>query len=129
MRKGGYLLRFVDVVLILLFGFIAISDISEVSMIDLPQSTEMNPLRITADVVLYLSITADGDIIDEESKIILTSDQQIEQYILQHKQTYGDMAKVRIRANYDTKASHAIKIAEICDLLEVKKSIEVEVIG
>jgi biopolymer transport protein ExbD len=128
MRKGGYLLRFVDVVLILLFGFIAISDISEVSTIDLPQSTEMNPLTVSPDVVLYLSITSNGDIIDEEANILLATDQQVEQYILLHKQTYGDLAKVRIRANYDTKAVYAIKIAEICDALEVKKSIEVEVI-
>jgi len=128
MRKGGYLLRFVDVVLILLFGFIAISDISEVSTIDLPQSTEMNPLRVSSDVVLYLSITSNGDIIDEEANILLATDQQVEQYILLHKQTYGDLAKVRIRANYDTKAVYAIKVAEICDALEVNKSIEVEVI-
>lgn len=128
MRKGGYLLRFVDVVLILLFGFIAISDISEVSMIELPKSTEMDPLRISADVILFLSITADGDIVDEESKIILKSDLQIENYISLHKQVYGDLAKVRIRANYNTEAIYAIKIAEICDRLQVKKSIEVEVI-
>ena len=128
MKKGSYLLRFVDVVLILLFGFIAISDISEESVIELPKSSEMSQMRANTDIILFLSITPDGSVIDEERKIFLRSDKDIESYVKQHQQKFGASAKVRIRANFDTKAEIVTKVATICDQLGIKKSIEVEVI-
>lgn len=128
MKKGSYLLRFVDVVLILLFGFIAISDISEESVIELPKSSEMEQMRPAADVILFLSITPEGSVIDEERKILLRSEKDVVSYVRSHQQRFGAFAKVRIRANYNTKAEVVTSVATICDQLGVKKSIEVEVI-
>lgn len=128
MKKGSYLLRFVDVVLILLFGFIAISDISEESVIELPKSSEMTQIRPASDIILFLSITPDGAVIDEERKILLRSEKDIESYVRSHQVKYGVFSKVRIRANYNTKAEKVVIVATICDRIGIQKSIEVEVI-
>ena len=129
MKKGRFLLRFVDVVLILLFGFIVISDIDEDSDIVLPSSSETIMFQLGAEVVLFIGITTNGDFIDERQNILLESEESLIRYIRQHKNRYGDMAKVRIRANYDTLAQYAIRAAEICDELGIKKAIDVRIVS
>lgn len=129
MKQGRFLLRFVDVVLILLFGFIVISDIDEDSDIVLPSSSETIMFQPGAEVVLFIGITTNGDFIDERQNILLESEESLIRYIRQHKNRYGEMAKVRIRANYDTLAQYAIRAAEICDELGIKKAIDVRIVS
>lgn len=125
MRRGRFLLRFVDVVLILLFGFIVISDLDEESVIVLPSSTETEMPVPGPDVVLYIGITSGGQFIDERQEILLRDEQQLRTYIQNHQNRFGDRAKVRIRANYDTLARYTIQVAEICDDLGISKAIDV----
>lgn len=129
MRRGSYLLRFVDVVLILLFGFIVISDIDEDSQIILPSSSETERFEAGAEVVLFIGITSEGEYIDERENIILENENQLRSYISNHKNKFGELAKVRIRANYDSQAQHAITAAQICDEIQIKKAIDVKLIG
>jgi len=129
MRKGGFLLRFVDVVLILLFGFIVISDIDEDSQIVLPESSETEQADPELFDVIYIGITSEGVYFDERENISFASADDLRNYIQRHKNRYGEDAKVRIRANYDTQASHTIEVARICDELGVKKSIDVKLIS
>lgn len=127
MKRGRFLLRFVDVVLILLFGFIVISDLDEDSAVLLPASTETDlPLPVT-DVVLYIGITSDGEFFDEREKVLLQDTDQLRTYIQNHQRRFGDFAKVRIRANYDTPTGYAIQVAQICDELNMKKAIDVRI--
>lgn len=129
MRKGGFLLRFVDVVLILLFGFIVISDIDEDSQIVLPESSETEQADPELFDVIFIGITSEGAYFDERENISFASADDLRNYIRRHKNRYGEDAKVRIRANYDTQASHTIEVARICDELGVKKSIDVKLIS
>ncbi|MDZ7765861.1 MAG: biopolymer transporter ExbD [Melioribacteraceae bacterium] len=129
MGRGSYLLRFVDVVLILLFGFIVISDIDEDSQIVLPSSSETERFEPGAEIILFIGITSDGEYIDERENIILKNENQLRNYISKHKNKFGELAKVRIRANYDSQAQYAITAAQICDDIQVKKAIDVKLIG
>ena len=129
MRRGSFLLRFVDVVLILLFGFIVISDLDEDSMILLPSSSEITLPMPGPEVILYIGITSDGDFIDERENIHLQNTDQLRRYIQNHKNRFGALAKVRIRAKYDTRAKYAIQVAEICDDLDISKAIDVRLTG
>ncbi len=122
-------MRFVDVVLILLFGFIVISDLDEESMIVLPSSSETKMPVPGPEVVLYIGITSDGQFIDEREEIRLRDEQQLRTYIQNHQNRFGDRAKVRIRANYDTLARYTIQVAEICDDLGISKAIDVRLTG
>lgn len=129
MKRGRFLLRFVDVVLILLFGFIVISDIDEDSQIVLPSSYETERFQPGSEIVLFIGITSGGEFIDERENFLLPSDEALKSHIQQHKSRYGELAKVRIRANYDTQAYYAIRAAEICDEVDIKKAIDVKIMG
>ncbi len=129
MKRGRFLLRFVDVVLILLFGFIVISDIDEESQIILPSSSEAEMFKAGAEIVLFIGITTDGNYIDERENILLSTEQQLTSYIRQHKSRYGELSKVRIRANYDTHARYAIKLAQICDEIGIDKALDVRLLS
>lgn len=128
MSKNRFLLRFVDVVLILLFGFIVISDIDEDSQIILPTSSETQTVAGGSEVVLFIGITSEGRFIDERENILLSSERELTTYIQRHKDRFGEIAKVRIRANYDTEAKHAITVARICDEIGIKKALDVRII-
>ncbi len=129
MKKGGFLLRFVDVVLILLFGFIVISDIDEDSQIILPESSETEQSEPELYDVIYIGILSDGTFFDERQNISFASSDDLRTYIQRHRDRFGDDAKVRIRANYDTQAAHTIEVAGICDELGVKKAIDVRLVS
>ncbi len=129
MKRGRFLLRFVDVVLILLFGFIVISDLDEDSMIVLPSSSETALPPLGPEVVLYIGITSDGNFIDERENVQLQDTVQLRRYIQNHRNRFGELAKVRIRANYDTRAKYTMQVAEICDDLNISKAIDVRLTG
>jgi len=129
MKKGGFLLRFVDVVLILLFGFIVISDIDEDSQIILPESSETEQAEPELYDVIYIGILSDGTFFDERQNISFGSSDDLKTYIQRHRDRFGEDAKVRIRANYDTQAAHTIEVARICDELGVKKAIDVRLVS
>ena len=122
-------MRFVDVVLILLFGFIVISDIDEDSQIILPESSETEQAEAELYDVIYIGILSDGTFFDERQNISFASSDDLRTYIRRHKNRFGDDAKVRIRANYDTQALHTIEVARICDELGVKKAIDVRLVS
>ena len=128
MKQGSYLLRFVDVVLILLFGFIVISDIEEESLIDLPTTTEIEISAPDIETVTYIGITRTGILFDERNDVRFRSLEDLREYLQARKNRYGaDGYKVRIRANYDTPTSYVIPVADLCDELEIIKSIDVEI--
>lgn len=129
MKQGSYLLRFVDVVLILLFGFIVISDIDEDSQIILPSSSETEQSEAELYDVIYIGITPDGTYFDERENVSFNTPNDLQNYIQQHQNRYGDQAKVRIRANYDTQARYTIEAARICDEVGVKKAIDVRLLS
>ena len=123
-------MRFVDVVLILLFGFIVISDIEEESLIDLPKSTETEVTAPDAELVTYIGISSSGILFDERNDVRFRSLDDLRRYLSIRKDRLGaDNYKVRIRANYDTPTSFVIPVANLCDELEIRKSIDVELVS
>ena len=128
MKRGGFLIRFVDVVLILLFGFIIISDIDEDSQIVLPKSTETPPLPPDFEELVFIGITNEGVYLLEEETIAVTSIPELERYLIQKKERYGEYLKVRIRSNYDTPVYYAIVAARICDNHAITKALDVQIL-
>ena len=122
------MLRFVDVVLILLFGFIAISEVSQQSQITLPQSVETPPSYPDKEQVIFIGITPNGRyLVDNETRVI-TDIADLRAYILDQKQHYERMQariRIRYRANYNTPVRYTIQAASLCDQLGVVKGIDV----
>ena len=126
MGKSGFVVRFVDVVLILLFGFISISSV-RATEIDLADSTETPaPLPETADVV-FVGIRSDGTYLVDDERIEVRGAQELLRFIDAELDRLGDRpVKVRIRASYDTPMLYLVNAARVCDELGVPKALEVQ---
>jgi biopolymer transport protein ExbD len=128
MRRGSFLIRFVDVVLILLFGFIIISDVDEDSMIILPESTETPPQPPDFEDLVFIGIDEQGRYLVENESMLITDRAELERYILMQKYRYGARLKIRIRSNYNTPVQYAIAAAQICDDHKITKAIDVKIL-
>jgi biopolymer transport protein ExbD len=129
MSRGGMFIRLIDVVLILLFGFISISELSEKSPIQLPVSSQTPPSPPDPEKVLFVAITADGRYVleQQENRSILAS--QLRGYLQAAKRTADDEGlelRVRVRSNWNTPIKYTMYVADLCDELDIAKGIEVQ---
>ncbi len=120
------LIRLIDIVLIVLFGFIAIARLDNQRKIELPKSKEA-PLMIpdTLDVV-HVTITQAGEFyidLDQEP----SDYREVEEYLIKRKQDMKEI-KVTIRAEGMAPFQFVRETAEMCDRLKIPRSIMVEIV-
>jgi biopolymer transport protein ExbD len=129
MGKAGFVVRFVDVVLILLFGFISISSV-RATEIELSESTETPAPPPEVDEVLFVGIRPDGTYLVDDERIELRGAVALLDFVDSELQRLGDRpVKVRIRASRDTPMRFLIDAARVCDQLGVPKALEVQMAG
>ena len=129
MRKSGFIVRFVDVVLILLFGFISISSV-RATEIELPESTETPPPLPESEEVMFVGIRPDGTYLVDEERQEIRGAGNLLRFVASEVQELGDRPlKVRIRASHDTPMRYLVDAARVCDELGLPKSIEVRISG
>lgn len=129
MDGGGMMIRLIDVVLILLFGFISISEVSDKADIHLPTS-KRTPIQSPAqEEIVVVGITQQGLFILKHGRIQLESTEELEQYLtqLQTRATAaGGTFRVRVRPHKDTPIRYTMQVASICDKLHIPKGIDVK---
>jgi len=126
MNNSGYILRFVDVVLILLFGFISIATIRE-SDIELPESTETQREVIDQEEVIFIGVQRDGTFLVDEETRALADVSALERFLRGEMARYeGYPLKVRIRASWDAPVVYLLSAAQLCDDLGLNKAIDVK---
>ena len=129
MQRSGFVVRFVDVVLILLFGFISISSIRATEM-ELPQSTETPPPPPEMEEVVFVSIRGDGTYLVDEERSEIRGGNGLLRFLASEIQALGESpVKVRIRASYNTPMRFLVEAARVCDELGVPKAFEVQMAG
>ena len=127
MRASGFVVRFVDVVLILLFGFITISNLRDTEVV-LPESTETDPVAMDVEEIVFVAVLADGSYLVEDETVRITSLMDARTFLLAELDRYGDApVKVRIRSSHDAPVEYAFALAALCDQLGIPKALEVEV--
>lgn len=127
MSQTGYLLRFVDIVLILLFGFICISSIDP-SPVDPPESSEAPKKEIERTQIVYVDITDTGRFIVEDGERSLGSLSDLQEYLQRRRQDVGNGSlKVRLRSSRTAPILYLMQAAKMCDEMGITKSMEVEV--
>ena len=123
MKRSGFVVRFVDVVLILLFGFISISSVRS-TQVELPRSTEAPIPPPELEEIVFVSIRSDGTYLVDDERSAIRGPDQLYRFLAGEVEKLGDVpAKVRIRANYDT------PIRYLSDRLGVSKAFEVRMVG
>lgn len=129
MQKSGFIVRFVDVVLILLFGFISISSV-RATEIELPESSETPAPMPEVEEVLFVGIRPDGTYLVDEERATITGAGNLLRYLAAEAEQVGDRPlKVRIRASHDTPMRYLVDAARVCDELGLPKALEVQMAG
>jgi biopolymer transport protein ExbD len=127
MGESGYLLRFVDIVLILLFGFICISSIKP-STVTPPKSSEAPYKNIDPNQIVYVSIQDNGTFLVEDESRSISSTERLRAFLRQKRQSIGRSAmKARLRSSRSAPIYYLMQAAKICKQLGIRKSIEVEI--
>jgi len=128
MSQGGVVIRLIDVVLILLFGFISISEISSKSLIHLPKSKQMNYALPDKEDLLIIGITEDGKFLIEAESEMIEDFNSLKYYIVtKHDENMKNKidTRVRIRSNWNTPIKYTIAVANVCDMLQIPKGMDV----
>ncbi len=129
MGKSGFVVRFVDVVLILLFGFISISSV-RATEVELARSTEVPAPPPELEEVVFVGIRPDGTyLLDDETVEIRGARALLERLAVEVEALGPVPVKVRIRASRDAPMRYLVDAARVCDQLGVPKALEVEMIG
>lgn len=129
MQSSGFVVRFVDVVLILLFGFISISSV-RATEIDLADSTETPESPAEIDEVVFVGIRSDGTYLVDEERAELQGAPSLLRWLDAELARVGDRpVRVRIRASHDAPMRYLVDAARVCDELGVVKALEVQMAG
>lgn len=116
-RRLGLILRLVDVIFILLFGFIVISEIENKSVIKLAKSVTSLPDIPDKEIVVFIGVLTDGRYLIENESESVDNLAEMEKYINLKQQFFKGkkiQMRVRIRANYDAAVKHAFPIVSVC---------------
>jgi biopolymer transport protein ExbD len=127
--KSGFVVRFVDVVLILLFGFISISSV-RATEVELARSTEVPAPPPDFEEVVFVGIRPDGTYLLDEERLEVRGARQLFAALADELAGVGDVpVTVRIRASREAPMRYLVDAARVCDELGVPKALEVEMAG
>lgn len=128
MSQGGIVIRLIDVVLILLFGFISISEISSKSLVELPKSSQTKYSLPDNENLLIIGIMPDGRyVIENENEFVFDFDAVKFYVVSKNEENIRNKidTRVRIRSNWDTPIKYTLMLANLCDYLGIPKGIDV----
>jgi biopolymer transport protein ExbD len=137
MASRGFLIRFIDVGLIVLFGFVMISEIDTVSRVELAAPTEDRPEQETRDALAFsaVEIGADGHfaILDPESgeRIrgpiagIVDLEAELEELSAANRGA-GRETVILIRPHPASPVQYTVDVLDACDRLSLRKSLQTE---
>ena len=131
-RKQRYrtnlIIRLIDVVLILLFGFIAISEVSKRSKICLAESTTVPATVPDRERVLYVGVLPDNRFLVEEETAVIENPAALAAYLAQQRERMearNIRMKVRVRANHDAPVRLAFAVVNICQEMKIPVGLDV----
>ena len=128
MSKGGLIIRLIDVVLILLLGFIGISDFTIKTQIKLPQGAEQTstPIRKMQVVRIQIDKKNNYEINSSDSHFNTLNDiYEVEKEIERRLNVNPDLIVI-IEPHLDTIIQRTVDLIDICEKYQIPKSINYE---
>ncbi|MCI0494546.1 biopolymer transporter ExbD [candidate division KSB1 bacterium] len=117
MSKGGIIIRLIDIVLLLLFGFLIVSEVNRKSPVKLPQSDVKVKREITEEELLIIGIRADKSLYLEGENRIVPSLTELYNLITIRNQSFESLNRkfrVRIRSEWNLPIKYTMQIANFC---------------
>jgi biopolymer transport protein ExbD len=134
MLRGGLIIRLIDVVLIILLGFLGISDFEVKSQIKLPSNFESGKQEIKQHFV-FLTIRGDNlfELVVEDNKVKQVEGIEVlEQLLIQlnyhFRQNFQQLIVV-IEPDLESKIQTTVDIMDICEKNQILKSLSYSQIG
>lgn len=128
MGNGATVIRYIDICLNLLFGFICFSELSQHDKIELPTTVELKASHPDAEIVVFVGVQSNGVYLLDGEKIRTLDMNVVEQFLVKRKNELAQgryKMRVRVRANYDTPTRFVMHAVDICDKLDVARSVDV----
>ena len=129
MSKGGIIIRLIDIVLNLLFGFMCISTLERKSPVKLPQSDAPVQSQIQKEELLIISIDQEGQFLIESEQRIIPNFEALKNLILIRNDSYHKLdrtMKVRIRSFWNLPMRYTMRIANFCRSNNIPVGMDVE---
>ena len=141
MATRGFLIRFIDIGLIVLFGFLMISDIERSSRIELDLSTEQaeRPSTVPDERRFFaVEIAADGvfKVADAQSGAVFADGLSMLSELSRELQRLDDLHRgddvdlvVLITPHEDSPIQYTVDVMDLCDRLSLTKSLHVDIVA
>lgn len=132
MSKGGIVVRLIDIVLNLLFGFMCISTMERKSPVKLPQSDLPVQSQIQKEQLLVISINQQEQFLIESENMILPNFDAVKNLILTRNESFKKLdrtMKVRIRSYWNLPIRYTMRIANFCRDENIPVGMDVESIS
>ena len=137
MASRGFLIRFIDVGLIVLFGFVMISDIEIASQVELSVAAATADVadEVTERAFVMVNIAADGrfSIVDSESGDLLAANvdrpdalAELLRFLKQAHAAQNRDLIVFIRPHEDSVVQRTVDVMDVCDRLALGKSLQMD---
>ena len=128
MSKSTVIIRLIDIVLILLFGFLVISEINKKSPIKLPQSRIPIEKKIDEEELFIVGIDENKQFyIENEDRYV--SNMDVLTGIIHNRHLYyeqqGKKLRVRIRSYWNLPIKHTMRIAQFCQRYDISVGMDV----
>lgn len=132
MKNTGFLVRFIDIGLIILFGFIWVSDISTFSHIDMSGNEKDQQSEQTEEItILRVQVDRGGDysVLNQQTETPEcnnVSTAELERCLVRSTEEVtqrGRRAVVLIEPSEESAVQHTVNVLDICQRLGIPKNI------
>lgn len=126
--RSDLIIRLIDVVLILLFGFIAISEVSKKSKIDLAESHAVPTTAPDKEDVVYIGVLPDHRYLVEDETLVIDRADALARYIVNKQRQFQQQdrrLRIRVRANHDTEVKYAFTVVNLCQTMSIPVGLDV----
>lgn len=128
MGQSNLMIRLIDVVFILLFAFIAISQLGANLAIEPPKSSEAMEVAPDGEQTVIIGVTKEGTYPVDSGNLILKNISELQGYLtekMSEAAAKGGQVGVRIRANWDSSVEFSLAAAKLCRDLGIPKGLDV----
>ncbi len=134
MNQGGLIIRLIDIAMIILFGFIAISDIQVRAQIKLPseQQNQQQQQEKKDPILIFVKVDLErGYVVEQDENVlfITTNSTELESMLvnlLNHSKTIGQEMVVLIAPHEDSAIQRTVDVLDICERNQIPKNINYE---
>ncbi|RIK73063.1 hypothetical protein DCC62_18200 [candidate division KSB1 bacterium] len=124
MSGKGMIIRYIDIVMNLLFGFICMAELSQTSHIQLAKTIELPYSNPDPEIVIFVGITTDGTYLLENEKYHTTDINFLQAYLQNSKEKLAQAnykMRVRLRANHDTPIRFLMQAAAVIQRKKLRR--------